>query len=171
MDIKKNPTKEVFTNIYNRDNDLNKIEFLVIRTIKLALHNPSIAKRFNMTNYEFLKSYILAMSLEDMGDQIKRIAKEFSTKECSKSAFADFKAMITNIEKQYDMSIKSVFNNNIKLSFEAASEKGMLLDKADEFLQKYKKEEWIFNVIDKIRNLVQEVHEISRITYDSVILE
>jgi phosphate uptake regulator len=67
-------TKNEFQNIYDRDFDVNRLTFLILRTINKALNSPTLQNSLKLTTKELMNHMVLIFNLERIGDNAKRIA-------------------------------------------------------------------------------------------------
>ncbi|MBW2973723.1 hypothetical protein KY346_04985 [Candidatus Woesearchaeota archaeon] len=69
--------EDFYDSIFHRDIDINRLVFLVKRVIKSAFSDQHTAKKLGRSSLELLKDWNVVSLLESIGDEIKRIAREF----------------------------------------------------------------------------------------------
>lgn len=67
-----------------RDEDVNRLYFLLVRLLKSALNEPTIAKKLSLTTQDILNFWQLTHDLESLADHIKH-ASDIITKNKTKS--------------------------------------------------------------------------------------
>ncbi|MBT7902356.1 phosphate uptake regulator PhoU [Candidatus Woesearchaeota archaeon] len=70
--IKREITHDV---IIERDEEVNRLSFLVFKILKSAFHHPDVMKSLDLTDLEAVSHWQLVFHLEKMGDETKRIAR------------------------------------------------------------------------------------------------
>jgi phosphate uptake regulator len=68
-------TKEDAIHIYERDYDVNRLTYLIFRTINKAFEHPSIMYSLKRTYNQLMHIKLVVFNLESIGDAAKRIAK------------------------------------------------------------------------------------------------
>ena len=74
------PVHEDFhESILHRDQDVNRMVFLVKRLIRQALEQPAVAKKLVKSNKDLLRDWELVSHLESAGDEVKRASRFFKS--------------------------------------------------------------------------------------------
>ena len=71
--------KSLFDEIMEEDKNVNKLYLLILKLTKMGLNNQEVMKLFEMTYDELSTTQWLAMNIEHIGDDLKRISR-FLTK-------------------------------------------------------------------------------------------
>ena len=97
-EARENFTKESYLNLSERDNDVNRLFFLLYRTILYNLDNPmSAVKNFKLTPAELLSYHFCAFYLEKVADEVRRTARythQIKVDENEKTKLKDFLAQV-----------------------------------------------------------------------------
>ena len=70
----------MFDSVFHRDFDVNKLYFLMYRLLKSALNDSNVASTFGLTNSEVLGNWFLAVNLENIADNSKKICEVLKKK-------------------------------------------------------------------------------------------
>ncbi|MEM2059072.1 MAG: phosphate uptake regulator PhoU, partial [Thermoproteota archaeon] len=65
---------ELAQNTIKRDEDLNRIYFLIVRQLRTIIRNPRLADKAGIKLYECLDYRLAAKSIESVGDEAVSIA-------------------------------------------------------------------------------------------------
>jgi|SRR3989344_4846804 len=122
--------------IYNMDNEINRITFMLFRFIKKALNDPRLAKSFGLASENLLTLWLMVSHLEKFADEIKRVAKFFKVLNIKRADFEELLYIYALIEKEYLTTMKSYYNKNKDLAFNVASNKDEILEKCNKLLTK-----------------------------------
>lgn len=167
VDCKKCFEEDLYESIYGRDDDINRLNFLIFRAIKSALQNPDILRAYKTTTYELVTQWFVNLHLEKIGDHIKRIARNMKimkNKITPKNA-ALLLETLTFAEKRYLDTIKAYYNNDTSLAYGLASTKKEALDSCAYIATKHKQYDVWVDTIDKIKQMVADTHDIVRTVY------
>jgi phosphate transport system protein len=162
-DSKKARTEDVYTSIAIRDQDVNKIAYLVFRTIKYLQNNPSIAKEQGMTPEKILKSWIVAYCIEKVGDQAKRISKLMKdVKRLDEKGWKEISTLYSRIDDLYRDTVKAYYTNDAKAAYELGTRKSRLLKDCRSCYEKYWKIQWMPAILEKFEFMIGFAQPISK---------
>ncbi|OYT32720.1 hypothetical protein DRJ22_01360 [Candidatus Woesearchaeota archaeon] len=108
-----------------RDYEVNRAYFLLLRLLKSALNNKSIADFFSLNNDRILSYYYLVVNLENFGDaaiQLVELLVKEKKKDKLKNVFAD-------VEKGYLDVMKAYFTKNKALADSVALQRKALIER------------------------------------------
>ena len=154
-----------FEDIYQRDEDVNKLTFLLFKIIKSTLNNPQLHKKLNVNNEQLMSYWQLGDNLEKIADEIKRIARIIAKKELKEIEKTDFLELYSKVEAYYLKSMKLYYakdgDNAIKLTNHKSNYAGLL----NEYLEEHNRKE-VLILIERLRIMTGYIHNISRIIYE-----
>jgi phosphate uptake regulator len=154
--------KNIKESIEQRDNDVNRLYFLLFRMLKSALNDQKIASNFRITNNEILSTWYLTVNIENIADNAKTInilADKINDNELLKSAYRD-------IEKAYLDVMKAYYNKDKKIADEVASRRIDIFTKCSQLLIKTPTA-GAAEVIENLRAMATNVCNIARIVIDA----
>lgn len=118
-----NSDKESAKDIFERENSVDRLYFLIRREIASALENPTVLKEMGMKPQEVLYIYPVAKSLEKIADHCESIAQscldlqeKSIADEGTKKYLTDYSNKAVEIHTQ---AIQSFLGNKMKLAFKA----------------------------------------------------
>jgi len=103
----------------NRDNEINRQYFLLVRLIRSTMVDRRLASVFNMENIDILDYRIAANLLETAGDTIVELANSISNTTVSKNELKIIHSTVKNAEKIYKKSIDAFITNDRLLAIDS----------------------------------------------------
>ena len=103
----------------NRDNEINRQYFLLVRLIRSTMIDRRLASVFNMENIDILDYRIAANLLETAGDTIVELANSISNTTVSKSELKKIHSIVKDVEKIYKKSIDAFIANDRLLAIDS----------------------------------------------------
>lgn len=154
--------KNIKESIEQRDNDVNRLYFLLFRLLKSALNNQKIAENFGLSNDEILSVWYLTVNIENIADNAKiisNLADKMNDKDLLKSIYRD-------IETAYVDVMKAYFNKDRKIADEIASRRIDIFTKATKLLIKTPTA-GASEVIENLKAMTTNICNIARIVIDA----
>ncbi len=151
--------------IINMDQDVNRLYFLILRAIKYANENPLVLKTYKMSYQDVINSYQLAMSMEKIADEIKRISRFIEKAKFDEGTKKEIVEVITEIEKTYINTMKAFYAKDKNIALDAAKTRKSLMMKCDNLFIANKGKEHIVNIAERCKNTVHYIHDIIRQVY------
>jgi len=108
--------EDFYESIFHRDADVNRLVFLVKRVIKSAFTDQNIAKKLGRSNLELLKDWNVVSLLESVGDEIKRIAREF--KQATGKQVKELKKINDELGMQYFLLMKAYHTKKLETAYD-----------------------------------------------------
>lgn len=146
-----------------RDKDLNRLNFLSTRILRLAIENPVIASQLKTSTIEAYHVEKINWVLERIGDYVKRVAGDLQ-----RSKLKDKKIMIAYIKEVYQkylLAMKAYYKKNyeeavklektIKEGLKQISKHVMISTETNELL-----------AFENIKNILRDMRVITRATIE-----
>ncbi|MGI0041693.1 MAG: PhoU domain-containing protein, partial [Nitrosopumilaceae archaeon] len=111
--------KTVLQTIANRDDEIDRQYFLLVRLIRSTMVDAKLANALNLENIDILDYRIAANLLEAAGDTIVELAKSISELALMKNEFKKIYDTAQYIEEIHKKSIEAFIENNRSLAIEA----------------------------------------------------
>jgi phosphate uptake regulator len=152
----------IHESVEQRDNDVNRLYFLLFRLLKSALSNQRIAENFKISNNEVLSTWYLTVNIENIADNAKTINRLMD----KINDEALLKQALREIEKAYEDVMKAYYNKDKKLADEVASRRIDIFNKCSKLLIKTPTA-GASEVIENLKEMATLVCNIARIVIDS----
>jgi phosphate uptake regulator len=105
--------RKVLSLVAERDDEVDRLYFLLVRAIRTATIDPAVAERYHLAPVECLDYRVLASFLESLGDTMaelsKRVLEELPPKEIGKR----FAPIFTKLEEMEDLAIRSFLSRRM----------------------------------------------------------
>ena len=148
--------------IEQRDDDVNRLYFLLFRILKSALNSHKVSSNFKISNNDILAIWYLTVNLENMADNAKTVsmlADKMNDKDLMKSAYKDIEAAFADVMKAY-------YNKDKKLADEVASRRIDIFNKCTKLLIKTPTA-GASELIENLKGMATQVCNIARIVMDN----
>ncbi|MBS3105119.1 phosphate uptake regulator PhoU [Candidatus Woesearchaeota archaeon] len=126
-----------YESIHNRDFDVNRLYFLGYRVIKNAIMNPRIAKSLGIGPWQLHSDELMILSIEKIADRQKRIARYICAASLDRSTLAEIDRIHTDIAESYNGVMKSYYNKDKQIAFNAEVTNKDRTAACSKFLEKY----------------------------------
>lgn len=107
---------KILSLVTERDDEVDKLYFLLVRAIRTATINPELAKKFKLEPVECLDYRVLASFLESLGDSIAELARRMQDESPTKQFVKNFNSMLRILEEMEEVVIKSFLERRIDRS-------------------------------------------------------
>ena len=168
-DTSKSFTEKNASNIALRDDDVNRLSFLVYRVVRYGLNNQSkFLKIHNLGASDLFNSYWITLHLEIIADESKRSSRIIETLSLSKKHRQEFIEILNHAEEFYIEAMKCYYNNDTGRAFELSTWKNPLMVKIDQFVNMLKGDKDIIGISNlsfRMKRMVGSIHELQRFVY------
>jgi phosphate uptake regulator len=148
--------------IVNRDFDVNRITFLILKIIKTAFTDPSVKQALHISNLEALGYWELQIRIEKIADQAKRIARILSIVKKKKNAdLPGLKKLIEMIYQEYCTTMTLYYTKKSECA--VMLRRGELVDACDDYFTKNRTIE-IAQITAKLKAMLSDIVDIHRLT-------
>lgn len=90
-----------------RDDEVDRLYFLLVRTIRTATMDPEVAERYHLAPIELLDYRVLASYLESLGDAIAEFSKRAAGEAFHREVAAQLAQFFGTLERMGDIAIPS----------------------------------------------------------------
>ena len=169
-DVNKLDKQDISKSIVLQDESVNKMMYLLIRTLRLTLANPGVTHIKNRTNMNsILNVWDVALTIEKIADSIKRVSRSISaikdTSKKNRSAVRDISKVFGAIEKFYWETMKSYYINDKELAFQLSNQKRILSDQCNELHEKYWNVKEVPVALENFKDIISSIHNLGRRVY------
>ena len=105
--------------LLNRDDEIDRQYFLLVRLIRTTMVDKRLADIFNLENIDILDFRIAANLLETAGDTIVELASSISKTTLQKNVLKEIYNIVKDIEIIHKKSIEAFIENNRMLAIES----------------------------------------------------
>jgi len=155
-------TQKQFSEIYETDYDINKFYFLFWRITISSLKEPHLLSKLKVDSVQLMNLWWLAMNLEKMSDELKRIARIFLETKLENDGDKLLKVFLS-IKKAYLDAINSYHKKNISLAYSVASRKTDIIESCNEIIAKSRKPA-ISMIAERLKATQSEINHIAKCT-------
>ncbi|HEV2389611.1 MAG TPA: phosphate uptake regulator PhoU, partial [Nitrososphaerales archaeon] len=99
--------RALLAQVGERDDEVDRLYFLLVRTIRTATIDPEVAERYKLAPIECLDYRVLASYLESLGDAVAEFAKRAVGEEFGKDVAAQLVQFLDTLEKMGDVAVSS----------------------------------------------------------------
>lgn len=152
----------LYDNIVHRDDDINRLSYLIFRTIRFSLDNPIIEKKHNITVKDLVMWWRITEHLESLGDEIKVLCRHFQylKKKQSKNLLLEY---LDSVQSLYLETLKAIHNKNINIALAMGKKKNNLLNKFEKSF--FAQENHLCMATEHIKNMVVAINKAGRALY------
>ncbi len=118
-----------------RDQDINKLSNLALRTLKKAAEKPNIQKKIGIDNKSSLKMWDIINYLEHFGDELKRAARYLGSSKANKDLMDRFFEIAEKVGENYKNIMKARHNNDEALAYEVARNSENIIDQLNKLVK------------------------------------
>ena len=159
-----------FASLRYRDQDVNRILYVIKRLTNIGISDSNFAASIKTTPKDLFKSWTVALSLEAIADEVKRVAellKELKVKDKTREFLLK---LFIDIEANYLSVMKAYHTKDIPLAF-AYSDKRKELFKtcSDLFVEVNRYSETnlrVLSVNERFKIIIDLINRVSRSVYD-----
>jgi len=164
QDLIKSVYEDCSDSIYERDYDVNRFCFLILRAINGAMENPSISRTLKIKNKDLIPTWLLGLHLEDIGDEIKRISRFLKKHDLDSRIKKEMTIYFVDVEKLYLDVMKSYYTKNYELAFGVDLKKDEIINNCISLFEKYPIS-GVGIILERLKKLVSGIGSIAQIVY------
>lgn len=154
IDSKNTFKEDKYENISERDGDVNRMSYLLSRTLRFLIMNPMSVRRRNLSHEELMIIANLSKHLEVIADQTKRIAKLMSRLKLNKSEKSEFEKIYSQIEHYYIKAMIIFYECDVDGAVQSIIDAGDLLKRCSDFYRANWDVNWMAVVLEEMKTIV-----------------
>ena len=167
-DLRNYEKEKDMDDIVKRDNEINKLLFLIIRALKHSFDNPITLKSLNLPEHnQLLILWDLSMTIEKIADEIKRIARRFKKLKCDNKIFFELLDVSNRTERFYTDTLKSYYNNDKNLALSLSIKKKEIASYCNLLSEKYWKIKGVPEILENYKDITASIHNMARKIYQN----
>ncbi|MBI2107001.1 phosphate uptake regulator PhoU [Candidatus Woesearchaeota archaeon] len=166
VDLKNISKEDTSQAILERDEEVNRMVYLIIRTMRFTLDTPSLSHKENRISMgNILNVWDVALTVEGIADDIKRTAREFSKMSTSLQTKKELLKVLEEIETFYWETMKAYYTNDVELAFRLSLNKSNLSKKCNELHEKVWNVRYAPIILENFKSIVSSIHNLGRRVY------
>ncbi|MEK6856694.1 MAG: phosphate uptake regulator PhoU [Nanoarchaeota archaeon] len=169
-DMIKSVYGEVDSTIYERDFDVNRFCFLILRAVHGAMENPSTARILNIQNKDLLAIWFLSINLEDIGDEIKRISRFLGEHKLDEDMKKSIKSVFLEVHKSYLEVMKAYYTNDPERAIHVDLVKDGLIADCNKLFEK-NPSIGIGRILERLKKLISGIGSIAWVVFGAKLTE
>ncbi len=98
---------KIFSLVSERDDEVDRLYFLLVRAIRTATIDPEVAERFRLAPVECLDFRVLASFLESLGDSIAELARRMQDEPPTAVFLENLDTIMRRLEEMEELAIRA----------------------------------------------------------------
>lgn len=165
-DCEKMFIEDTYENIFHRDNDVNRLSFLIFRVIEFGLNNPSFMyKKQGLSPTQLLHLWWFTFNLEAVADEVKRVARYMQRVDLDKKQQEQFLHLFAEAEQGYLTILKGFHQQDQNPAHAVLELKEKIIRKCDDFYLANRRTENVGLLIEKLKAMITLMHNLGRVVY------
>ena len=162
-DLKNFDKEELSENIVQRDIDIDRLFFLLQRTIR---HTLSILRPTNEEErINLLRLWDLSCCIERIADDIKRTARFLKDITKEKETLTQIIGLVNKLEEDYNQTMKAYYTKDVDLAFTLSCRKGIVAKQCDEVFHMNPGKKGVPLVTETLKDICAFTHRLGRGVY------
>lgn len=154
IDSKRSFEEEQYQNLSERDTDVNRLSYLLFRSLRSFEQNPQHFRRLGMTNSDFLAQWTAGVKIERVADDVKRISKLMRRLNLSKNEKEQFVKLYSQIERYYVDCMEVFYEKDPEKALKLVMQKRLLIKKCRDFYRVNWNHEWVPVILEKFKAMI-----------------
>jgi len=165
-DLIKSIDDDQYESIFQRDIEVNRLNYLTKRIIRFACDNPKIRHKFNKRVIDLIRAWRISGYLECIGDNTKRIARALTKVQLKPKGKKELENLFLLLKKRYLDVMKAYHTKdlNLLLKIELESKKRLKLIKDFE-----KKNPGVYDIAHNLKSMTSSIKHIGRAVMNTII--
>jgi len=164
LDIKKLDST-LHESIDSRDDEVDRLFFLLLKALKKGLDNRAVLKKFNLTIPQAMNYWVYIYNLENFGDELIDLLEIIKEHKFTKEAKKDFLEAYEKMEKLYLETMRTIHTGDFKAGFEIAEEYKQVLKKGFGLQKKYPHDKVMMVCLGRLERLISTMYQMLRNYY------
>src|SRR3989344_5728031 len=165
-DMKKCVHEDCSDSIYQRDFDVNRFSFLLLRVINGAVEDPNVARLLNVKSSELMMIRLLSVNLEDVGDEIKRVSRFLSSQGLDNKIKKSLLLLFSDVENSYLNIMKAYYTKDVELAFSVDFWKDEFVEKCNKLYDKYHVGGFA-RILERLKKMSSGISNLAWVIYSS----
>lgn len=151
--------------IANRDKDINRLFYLIVRAARKVISEPSLKRNFEMTDLQLVDLVSSANFIEAIGDECKNFSNNFYKVILSEDDMSELLTLYSRIEKHYMESLNTFYSKKSNKAFELGCVRDELVKACNDLAAKHNNNIHVVNTLLHMKTIVKHIHSIVKTCY------
>ncbi|MBI4158990.1 phosphate uptake regulator PhoU [Candidatus Woesearchaeota archaeon] len=166
LDLKNIAKENISKSIIARDVEVNRMTYLIIRTMRFTLESPSLSHKENRVSMaNILNVWDVALNIEGIADDLKRTSREVSRMKTSPDFLKELLKVFEEIEKFYLETMKSYYAHDTELAFCLSLTKSRLSQRCNELHETVWNVKYAPIILENFKSIISSIHNLGRRVY------
>ncbi len=157
--------ESIYESLIQRDQDINRLVFLVYRISKYYIENPDGTLKNNLKSIDMVVIWQIADHLERFADETKRTARFLTKIKIDKKQQKEMERLFEEIEQAYSNAMKAFYTKDRSHALKVAGSTKELIDKCDALREEVNVKEVII-LMERFKAMIDYIRTISRLIYN-----
>jgi len=144
-----------------RDKDVNRYYYLASRLIRYLQRRPATAKANGFTQGELLRMWNLAVKIESIADNSKRVSKMMRRLQLNGEEKKELKKLYVNISKYYEETVDAYFAKEQRKSIILRPKANKLTKDCKDYFRSNWDVDWVPTILEKLKSIVADIKSIT----------
>src|SRR3989344_8213067 len=155
-----------YESLNNRDQDVNRLYFLLYRSTLYNLRNPMKALRnFKLTGVDLLRTQFIGFYIEAIADEVRRTVRHIHLLKLTAEKQDQIKQYLLKMTDYYANTMKAFYNKDSELAFKMAEMKRGFDKELELFEENIHKTPGLNRVLTRLQRMTSLIHNLGRILY------
>ena len=154
-----------YDDIFQRDEDVDRFTFLVLRIIKSNLQDASSNRLTKINNADLLDYWNIAYILEAIADGIRDLAIVLKDISKNKIAFADILKLYEVLVENYVEAMNSYYSKDTNKAYKLSIRRKDIYKNCDRLYDKHWNKKGVAIALERIKDISSLVHNLCRRIY------
>ncbi|MFC1722633.1 AbrB/MazE/SpoVT family DNA-binding domain-containing protein [Nanoarchaeota archaeon] len=145
----------------NRDKDVNRLSYLVSRTIRYLQRRPALAKEQGFSQGALTRLWNLSLRVESIGDHTKRLATMMNRVKLSNPEKKELLKILNSVEKYYIDTIEAYFAQEKDKAVLLRPQANKLTKKCKDYFRANWDIDWVPTMLEKLKGILAETKQIA----------
>jgi len=165
--------KRLLTLVGERDDEVDRLYFLLVRAIRTATIDPEMAERYRLAPIECLDYRVLASYLESLGDTITEFSRRAAGEELGKQVEGELVNFFETLEKMGDVAVSSFLSRRRVQGTRTHAEVGAMRDEVGDLSRRIVRMKGvttgsmmdILSLLERIASIFVDISDLALPTY------
>ena len=155
-----------YDSINERDHDVNRLYFLLYRSVLYNLRNPMKALRnFKLSGLDLLRSHFIGFYIEAIADEVRRTVRHTHALKMPASTQEQIQQYLTKMGDYYTNTMKAAYTKDTELAFKQAELKRSFDKDLLAMEEEVQKTPGFNRVLTRLLRMTSLIHNLGRVLY------
>ncbi len=155
-----------YENMNDRDRDVNRLYFLLYRSVLYNLDNPSKAiKNFHLKAIDLLRMKFAGFHIEAIADEVRRTARFARALKLTAEKRKEVENIFNKLNNLYLETLKAYYNQDTTLALKLSDEKQSIDLDIEKLEKDIMKVDGLAKVTTRLNRMVSSIHNLGRVVY------